>query len=331
MNTDLKTFSTLRIGGRAHRVFEIRTDADILSAHEYALGNGKRLVIIGEGSNSVFSDAKDLFVIGSMKSTGIEASSHGDTTEVTAAGGESWDSLVAWAVEKNLSGIEALSWIPGTVGAAPIQNIGAYGSEVANTLLSVRAFDRTTEKFVTLSKDECLFSYRDSIFKRSPDRYVITHITLALSHRPATVPQYKAVQEYFDGKNPTLAEIREAIIEIRNKKLPDYRMLPNCGSFFKNPVVTHDILKSIQVTFPNIPFFETDTMAIKLYAGWLIENVDYMQAETDNVRFYDKNKLVLTNPGGATFAELQGVISSIQESVRQKFTVTLEVEPNIFT
>ncbi len=331
MNTDLKTFSTLRIGGKAHKVFEIRNDADIRSAHEYALRHGKRLVIIGEGSNSVFSDAEDLFVIGSMKSTGIEAISHGNTTEVTAAGGEGWDALVAWTVERNLSGIEALSWIPGTVGAAPIQNIGAYGSEVADTLLSVRAFDRTTEEFVTLSNEACLFSYRDSIFKRNPERYVITHITLTLNHGQATVPQYKAVQEYFDGKNPTLAEIRKAIIEIRNRKLPDYRSLPNCGSFFKNPIVTRDVLKSIQETFPNIPFFETDTMSIKLYAGWLIENVDYAQAETDNVRFYDKNKLILTNQGSASFAELQCVISAIQESVRQKFAVTLEVEPNIFT
>ncbi len=330
MNTDLKTFSTLRIGGKAHKVFEIRSDDDILSAHRYALAHNKRLVIIGEGSNSVFSDTENLFVIGSMKSTGIEAAPHGDTTEVTAAGGESWDALVAWAVERNLSGIEALSWIPGTVGAAPIQNIGAYGSEVADTLLSVRAFDRSTEEFVTLSNKECLFSYRDSIFKRSPERYIITHVTLILSHGPAMIPQYKAVQEYFDGMNPTLAEIRTAIIEIRNRKLPDYRTLPNCGSFFKNPIVTRDVLESIQETFPDIPFFETDTLMIKLYAGWLIEHVDYALAETDNIKFYDKNKLILTNQGSASFTELQHVIFAIQKSVRQKFAVTLEVEPNIF-
>lgn len=330
MDTDLRSYSTFKIGGSAFSICKLKSDEDIVHAHRFATDYNKPLIIIGEGSNSIFGETNGHYVIGHMHIRGITAKSKGDKVLITVGAGESWDGLISQTVDQGLTGIEALSWIPGTVGAAPVQNIGAYGSEIADTLVSVRAFDRTTERFTVLSAQECQFSYRDSIFKQRPHRYVITHITLALTHAAPPIPQYKAVQERFMGTKPIVAQIRSAIIEIRQSKLPDVRALPNCGSFFKNPVVTREQLRAIQKDHPAMPFFEIDTQSVKLYAGWLIEHIDYASCESENIRLYEKNKLVLTNHGGATFQELERVISCLTNTVARTFGVTLEVEPNIY-
>ena len=330
MEKELRFYSTFRIGGTAHAVFHLETDEDIRAAHRYALERDKKLVVIGEGSNSIFAEAADAYVVGRMRIRGINAETPGDCTRVTAGGGESWDGLVEWATQRGLSGIEALSWIPGTVGAAPVQNIGAYGSEIADTLVSVRAFDRRTEMLITLSREDCSFAYRDSVFKRNPERYVITHVTLSLRNDAPSIPQYASLPGRFAGTAPTVQDIRSAVIEIRTSKLPDVRDLPNCGSFFKNPVITADRLQKIRRTHPDIPFFEIDTDTVKLYAGWLIEHADYRSCETSAIRFYEKNKLVPTNRGAATFDELERVIACVIQNVSATFGITLEVEPNLY-
>ena len=333
MNLDLRTYSTFAIGGIAHKVFEIREEEDCKKINSYSQYINKSLIIIGEGSNSIFANTTDKYIIALMRIMSIEILEQQENTDVLikAYGGESWDAVVAWSIDHGLSGLEALSGIPGTAGSAPIQNIGAYGSELSNTLVEIEVFDRTKDIFTLLTHEQCCFNYRDSIFKKNPDRYIILSITLKLSMKPASIPQYKDVIDFFvSNPNPTTKEIRDAIIQIRNNKIPDYKKYPNCGSFFKNPIITNKHLKSLTEKYSAIPSFEISDGTHKLFAGWLIEHVDYQKAQTDTIVFNEKNKLILINKNNGTFEDLQFVISHITKLVQDAYEVTLEVEPNIF-
>ncbi len=332
MNLDLRTYSTFKIGGVAHKVFILQTFENIVEAYTYASYMKKPFVIIGEGSNSIFADTTDKYVIGLMQIKGIEIlTQENETVYIKAFAGELWDTVVDWSVEHGLSGIEALSGIPGTAGAAPIQNIGAYGTDVSSTFFEAEIFDTHDQKIKTFAKDNCNFGYRDSIFKKEKDRYIIISITLKLSTLPATIPQYKDVQEYFvSNSNPSTKEIRDAIIQIRNSKIPNYKTIPNCGSFFKNPVINKEHLEKIRVNFPEIPSFELPNRMYKVFAGWLIEHVDYVSAQTGGIVFNDANKLVLLNSSNATFDDLQNTLSKITKLVQDTYNITLEIEPNIF-
>lgn len=332
MNLDLRTYSTFTIGGIAHKVFEIREKGESIKIHDYAMYINKPLVIIGEGSNSIFGDTTNKYIIGLMRIMGIEIlEQKEDIVLIKAYGGEYWDSVVAWAVDHGLSGLEALSGIPGTAGSAPIQNIGAYGAELSHTFFEAEVFDRTKGIFTTLTHKECNFGYRDSIFKQNPHTYIILSITLKLSTKPAPIPKYKDVEEFFIQKqNPSTKEIRDAIIQIRKSKIPNYKTHPNCGSFFKNPIVTKQHLESLQKKYPTIPSFELPNEMYKVFTGWLIEQVKYKEAETGTIVFNEKNKLVLINKNNGTFGDLQLVISRITKLVKEAYDITLEIEPNIF-
>lgn len=331
MDSNLHNYSTFKIGGKAYRILNIRTEDNIISAISYAQKCEKRLIIIGEGSNSIFSDEDDKFVVGHMQLKGIHIKEDTESyTVVRAAAGENWDELVAWSVERGLSGIEALSGIPGTVGAAPIQNIGAYGRELADVLESVTAYKIEDQRFRVLSKYKCEFGYRDSIFKRNPDKYIISEISIKLFKNTPKIPDYDSIKSMFSSKDITCAQLRNAVLEVRAQKLPDYKTIPNCGSFFKNPIMSIEEFTKIQNLHSSIPFFTTDAGEIKLYAGWLIENCDYIQAESEHISFYEKQKLILINKGGATFKELEEVISNITKLVQDVYNIKLEVEPNIF-
>jgi UDP-N-acetylmuramate dehydrogenase len=332
MNLDLRTYSTFHIGGVAHKVTLLHSKEDILEIDSYASYMNKPLVVLGEGSNSIFADTTDKYVIGLIQIKGMEILSQEDTSVyIKVYAGEIWDSVVAWSIEHNLSGLESLSGIPGTAGAAPIQNIGAYGSEVSNVFVEAEVFDREEKKFKILNHTDCEFSYRNSIFKQNKERYIIVSITLKLSTLPASIPQYKDVQEFFiSNSHPTTKEIRDAIIEIRKSKIPDYKKIPNCGSFFENPVITKEHLQSIQETFPAIPSFELPNGMYKVFAGWLIEHVDYKDSETGGIIFNQTNKLVLLNTQNASYEDLEHVISSITEKVHDVFGIILKAEPNIF-
>lgn len=332
MNLDLRTYSTFNIGGIAHNVFEIKEKTDVEKIDSYCEYVNKPLVIIGEGTNSIFGETTDKYVIGLMKIPGIEILLQtDDAVLIRAFAGEYWDTVVSWCVEHGLSGIEPLSGIPGTAGAAPIQNIGAYGSELSKNFIEAEVFDRKTKSFITITHGQCDFGYRESIFKKNKDRYIIISITLKLSTNIPTIPQYKDVQEYFkNNSNPTTKEIRDAIIEIRKNKIPDYKKYPNCGSFFKNPIITKEHLELIKKEFPNIPSFEVNNTMHKVFAGWLIEHVDYKSAQIGSIIFNETNKLVLINTKDSSFADLQDTISNIIKLIQDRFTITLEIEPNIF-
>jgi UDP-N-acetylmuramate dehydrogenase len=332
MNLDLRAYSTFNIGGIAHKVFEIKDISDIEKINSYCTYVNKPLVIIGEGSNSIFADTTDKYVIGLIKITGIEILSQiNEDVLIKSYAGEKWDDVVAWSVEHGLSGIESLSGIPGTAGASPIQNIGAYGSELSKVFVEAEVFDRSTKSFITLVRDHCDFNYRDSIFKKDKDRYIIISITLKLSTTPALIPQYKDVQEYFStNQNPTTKEIRDAIIKIRNNKIPNYKEFPNCGSFFKNPIITKEHLEIIRRTFPTIPCFELPNEMCKVFAGWLIEHVDYKSTQTGAIVFNEANKLVLINTNGSSFEDLKATLSNITKLVQETYNIVLEAEPNMF-
>lgn len=335
MDLNLQNYSTFKVGGRAYRILNIRTENDIFSALAYATKCEKPLIVIGDGSNSIFSDEPELFVIGHMQMKGIYIKEEDEGYSlVRAAAGESWDHLVSHAIENGLSGIEALSGIPGTVGAAPIQNIGAYGTELSDTLVKVSVYDIEHKRFRTFSKEQCELSYRDSIFKKNPGKYIVTEITLRLSKSKPKVPSYASLAGKFPSDDTeaevTAEQIRKAVLETRTTKLPDPKTIPNCGSFFKNPIISEEQFKTVQAAHPEIPSFETESGDIKLYAGWLIEHADYQSVETDRVGFHDANKLVLINKGGATFEDLITVASFIQKNVFDRFGVEIEPEPNFF-
>ncbi len=332
MNLDLRTHSTFNIGGIAHKIFEIKEYQDVEKINQYAEYIHKPLVIIGEGSNSIFADTTDKYIIGLMQIKGITIEKQEDTSVyIKIGGGEKWDTVVPWSIEHGLSGLEPLSGIPGTAGASPIQNIGAYGGELSQTFIQAEVFDRKEKKFSMLQKEYCDFGYRTSIFKKEKNRYVILSITLKLSTNAPSIPPYKDIQDFFINKpQPNLKEIRDAICSIRESKIPNYKKIPNCGSFFENPIISKEHLLRIQKDFPTIPFFEINSNTYKVFAGWLIEHVDYKSAQTGGIIFNEKNKLVLLNPNNGTFDDLENTLSKITKLIQDTYDITLKIEPNIF-
>lgn len=331
-NKDLKKYTSFMIGGEAEHVVEIYNEDDVWKAHHLAKEERRPLVILGDGTNTIFKDGKTNYIIGLMKSEGkriIQDFDHSSIVEVGA--GENWDEFIQWSIDNKFSGLELMSGIPGTVGATPVQNVGAYGKEVSDLLVNVYAFDRQKEKFVTLGINDCKLEYRNSVFKKNPDKYIILRVSFELKKTPAEMPTYKDLKLYFLGQNkPSARQIRNAVWEIREEKLPNPWDTPNCGSFFKNPFVDVALVESLLKKYPKLPHYQIDQNTFKLYSGWLIENINWKKIETKNIHFNSKNKLVLINNGEATFKELKKVIEDIKKQVSSHFGIDLEVEPRIF-
>jgi UDP-N-acetylmuramate dehydrogenase len=248
---------------------------------------------------------------------------------VRIGAGEDWDSVVARCVERGLSGIEALSAIPGSAGATPIQNVGAYGAEVADVLESVDVYDYIDKEFKTLTSAECGFSYRNSIFKHEK-RYVITAITLRLSKNAPEVPDYPGVRTYFEDHGitrPTIKDIREAVIHIRSTKLPDPKAIASVGSFFKNPFVTEDVVTRLRAEYENPIVFEQPDGRYKVGAGWLIDTLGLKGKSFGNLSFYKNNALVITNAGKARYPELSELVKDVRGQIDERFGIELEQEP----
>ena len=318
--------NSMSVPSRASFVVRATSKEDVTEAVVLAKKEGLPLWPLGDGTNILPGDPlKAVVLILDIK--GMEEKDGA----LQIAAGEKWDDAVEFAANKNLSGIEALSAIPGKAGAAPIQNIGAYGAEVADTLVSVEAYDREEEKFVVLNKAECQFGYRDSLFKQNKGKFIVTAIQLQLSKDPPKVPKYKDVENYFSERHnpsPTLRQIREAIIEIRKNKLPDPKTTPNCGSFFKNPFVDKNVAEKLKLQFPEMPVFPASNK-IKLSAGFLIEQAGFKGQKIGKIEVYKHNALVLTNPERADFSDLLLAKETIQKSVLAKFGIMLEPEVNI--
>ncbi|MGV8892771.1 MAG: UDP-N-acetylmuramate dehydrogenase [Burkholderiaceae bacterium] len=288
-------------------------------------------LILGGGSNIVLTqDFPGLVMHVEMKGIDIVAEND-DFTFVRAAAGENWHEFVLWTLDRKLGGLENLSLIPGSVGAAPIQNIGAYGVEANNYIHSLRAYDFQTGEIITMRNLDCLFGYRDSIFKHGlQGRVIVLDVSFALPKKWQANMQYADVQRKLverGVRDPSAGDISEAIIAIRSDKLPDPSKIGNAGSFFKNPIVTarqRDVMQSI---FPGLVSYKQSESEYKIAAGWLIDQCGWKGRAQGAVGVYEKQALVLVNLGGATGVDIVRLASAIQKDVLDRFGVELEPEP----
>lgn len=327
----LAPLTTFRMGPSARYFIEIRDRNELPEAFGFIKEKQLPFFVLGGGSNTIFT-APDSFdgVVLKMEIPGYEVVHETETGATIRIGaGENWDSVVARSVEDGLSGIEALSSIPGSAGAAPIQNIGAYGQEVGNVTESVDVYDYVENAFKSLSKDDCQFSYRDSVFKHEK-RYVVTGITLRLLKEPPAIPDYSDPKAYFEERgisHPTLKEVREAVVFIRKNKLPDPRDVASVGSFFKNPFVDAGFVERVHNEYARTVIFPTDDGRFKAGAGWMLEVLGFKGKDFGTLSLYEHHALVIVNNGGATYPELAALVTHLQDRVHEQFGVEIEPEP----
>jgi UDP-N-acetylmuramoylalanine--D-glutamate ligase/UDP-N-acetylmuramate--L-alanine ligase/UDP-N-acetylenolpyruvoylglucosamine reductase len=318
-NINLKELTTFRIGGPARYYAEVNNEDELLKVNKFANDNNLKIFILGGGSDILVSDKGFDGIV--VKYVGNNLSQAGNT--VTAEAGLLWDELVGYTVKNNLQGIECMSGIPGTVGASPVQNLGAYGQEIKDTLLSLRVFEFKSGKFLEFSNKDCQFDYRESFFKNPENwqKYLITSVSLKLSKNNHPKVGYESLSNYLRGKNiinPSLKEIREAVLNLRREKLENPKEFGNAGSFFKNPVVNKEIA--------GIPGYQFGNK-YKLFAGWLIDKAGWKGQSYKNVAVSSKNSLILINKSGnANSSDVIELANKIKESVKEKFGVILEPE-----
>jgi len=333
-NIPLSQETALRVGGVSRYVADVTTVDELQKILEFARLTDLPLRILGSGTNVVVSEEYFSGVTIRMCILGIKIIQEDpESITICVGGGESWDAFVAYTVDHNWSGIEALSSIPGTVGASPVQNIGAYGAEVSDVITEIYYVDKETEESLSLVKKECLFAYRDSIFKQSlRGKTIITHVLFKLSKLAPMVPKYQGVSDALEKKGistPTVSNIRNVIIDIRSKKLPDPKTIPNVGSFFKNPIIEKIQYDDLLQTYSDMPSFVISEKLVKIPAGWLIENCGFKGLRQGNVGMYKHNALVLINHGNITSKEIFTFRDEIIASVQEKFGIILEQEPVI--
>lgn len=331
-NIPLKTLTTMRLGGKASFYAEANTVKDLHELYTDAKNKNVPVFILGGGSNLIARDEGFNGLVIKIKIPGFEVTNDDlNTTTIKIGAGEAWDSVVERTVNMRLSGIEAMSAIPGTAGAAPVQNVGAYGQEVADTLVSLEAYDTTTSQMVTLQNSDCEFSYRNSIFRGSHQgRYIITSITLKLSKSLPAPPFYEALQNYLDQNAITLythQSIRDAVIAIRAEKLPNPAERPNTGSFFKNAIIEKWHADELANQFPDIKMYEMGDGRIKVPTGWLIDKAGLKGKTLHGMYVNDKNALVLINESAQSYADLAAARDEIIGTVRDTFRIQIEQEP----
>ena len=336
----LAPYTTFQIGGPARWFAEAVSEADIAAAVSFAAERNLPLFVLGGGSNLLVADTGFSGLVLRIALRGILSTEEGGSSLIAAAAGEDWDGLVAYAVEANCAGFECLSGIPGTVGGTPVQNVGAYGQEVAQTIVSVRALDRKTGEFVNLAAADCGFSYRRSIFNSSErGRYIVSRVEYSLPrHAPPNIV-YADLAKYFaasSDKSPSLAEVREAVRSIRRQKgmliVPGDPDCRSAGSFFKNPIVAVSALDSLaeelSVDKKSIPAYPAPNGEVKLSAAWLIERAGFAKGYAlGNAGISSRHTLALINRGGASAAEIVALRDRIIATVESRFAVHLEPEP----
>jgi UDP-N-acetylmuramate dehydrogenase len=335
-NVVLADYSTMHLGGVAANLAEVHDRAELQSALQWAEQQQLPVIMIGGGSNIYWRDEGFSGLVLVNKVSKYEDFAEDDLNHyVTIGAGENWDSVVERTVAAGLSGIEALSLVPGTAGATPVQNVGAYGQEVAQTLVSIEAFDRQTKQFVTIPNSDCAFGYRTSKFKTTDkNRYFIMSITLHLMKANPVPPFYRALAEYLEQRNIfdyTPQVIRDAVIAIRKAKLPDPEIVANNGSFFANPIIDEGDFVQIQADYPNAPHWPLEDGKVKLPAAWLLDQAgfkDAHDAET-GMATWSTQSLVLVNEHARTTADLEAFKQKIIATVEEKFHITLQQEPEL--
>ena len=326
----------MRLGGTTDFLIEVKSKQDLAKAEAWAEEHELPIRVIGDGSNIIWRDEgfKGILVINKIKGfEKIGEDSRHATYQIGA--GENWDTIVDQLVGLGLQGVECLSLIPGTVGATPIQNVGAYGQEIAGVFVELEAYDRMEKAFVTLNKDQCAFGYRTSRFKTVDNgRFLISSITLRLNKQPPQKPFYESVQKYLDEKkniDPSLEDIRRAVISIRSNKLPDPKKVANNGSFFANPIVDQHHYDHIKAAYKDVVSWDVGKKRHKLSAAWLVQKAGFknkLDPET-GMTTWKNQSLVLVNKKARSTADLLKYQQKIQDKVFELFAVNLEREPEL--
>lgn len=333
-NVSLRMYNTFGIDVRAAHFAVVNNLQEIESLlNEGVYASGVPLVL-GGGSNVLFTkDVERPVLLNRLK--GIELVGEDEQSFlVKAASGENWHQFVMHCIKQEYAGLENLSLIPGSVGASPMQNIGAYGVEIKDVFHSLEAFHIHEKKVKVFDSTECSFGYRESVFKRKEkDQWIILSVTFRLMKRPVFRTDYGAIQQELDKmklEKMTIKAISQAVINIRSSKLPDPKQLGNAGSFFKNPVVAMEQVERIKKDYPQVPFYPIDEYTAKIPAGWLIETAGWKGKRMGNYGVHALQALVLVNYGGASGTEIYELSSAIVEDISDRFGVTLEREVNIF-
>jgi len=329
-NVPLAPLTTLEVGGPARFFVEATAEQDVVDSFEFGRSRGLSVFVLGGGSNILVSDQGFDGLVVKIALSGVTASND----SITVAAGEDWDAFVNYTVGRGLSGVECLSGIPGTVGGTPVQNVGAYGQEVSETIVSVRCFDRKNVNIVDLSNEQCGFTYRISVFNSTErNRYVVLSVTYSLTRNGKPKVAYKDLIEFFNDREPTIAETREAVLSIRRAKSmvidkadPNHR---SAGSFFKNPVVNKAKFDLVQeASNKNVPHFPAGATDVKIPAAWLIETSGFHKGYAiGNAGISTNHTLAIVNSGGATARDIVQLKNVIQNAVSEKFGIELVPEP----
>ncbi|QOW46326.1 MULTISPECIES: UDP-N-acetylmuramate dehydrogenase [Acinetobacter] len=328
-NVSLKEFNTLRLDAVASHYVKVQSKQVLTEALAYAKTQHLNVLILSGGSNMLLPQNIHALVM-HMEIQGIEFLSEDDHTQTLKVGaGQVWHDFVLWTTTQKLYGLQNLALIPGLVGAAPVQNIGAYGVEAGEFIESVEVYDRQQQQFKLIDAEDCDFSYRHSIFKDEPNRYVIVGVIFKLLKQADLKINYgdlkTAMQDDLSAEN-----LQKQVIHIRQSKLPDPQEFPNVGSFFKNPIISKDQLSQLIVEFPNIPHYPQANEQVKIAAGWLIDQTGWKGKKLNQVGMFEKQALVLVNYADATLQDIQATYRAVQQDVYNKFNVLLEPEPVLF-
>jgi UDP-N-acetylmuramate dehydrogenase len=332
-NVSLKKYNTFGLDYKADCMIHLENEQEAI---EFFNGNvvwNKPFLVLGSGSNILFTqDFKGTILYPEMSGIKIEEKdSNVGEVIVSAGAGINWDDFVAWTVDKGFGGLENLSLIPGKIGATPVQNIGAYGIEVKDQIVNVRALNINDGSIRIFENNECEFGYRNSIFKKSEKgRYLITRVSYRLTINPQLNLRYDSLKEEVNKLGiETLQNTRQAVINIRRNKLPDPEIIGNAGSFFKNPVVKKSVVANLKNIYPDLPVYSDHEDYMKLASGWLIDRCGWKGKRRGDAGVHEKQALVLVNYGKATGKEILDLSEEIKESVRDKFGLDLEREVEV--
>jgi UDP-N-acetylmuramate dehydrogenase len=331
-NISLKAYNSLNVEAQAEKLITINHDDELSTLLKSHAIDAQQLHILGSGSNTLLTkDVAGLVIYNQLKGITISAETD-DYVDITAASGELWHDLVNFSIKHGYYGIENLSLIPGTVGAAPIQNIGAYGVELKDVFLQLQAVNLTNGSTVIFDHSDCEFAYRQSLFKTLKyNPFYIIRITIRLQKKPLYHLHYHSLKSYLETHNitPSLPAIADAVISIRNSKLPDPKKWPNAGSFFKNPLISLSHYQQLQQTHPNVPAFTQDNNPVKLSAAWLIEQCGFKGKRLDTIGMSAQQALVLINYDHASGEAINAFADTVKNTVEQRFNITLEREVNL--
>jgi UDP-N-acetylmuramate dehydrogenase len=332
-HAELAPLNTFGVAATAQWLAAVRDAAVIPTVLALPAASGLPVMVLGEGSNLLFAADFPGLVLRTAFDAVRVLGDDGSTALVRAEAGAGWDALVDWTLAHGFAGLENLALIPGLVGAAPIQNIGAYGAEVAESIETVEAWDRQAGRFERLDAEQCAFAYRDSVFKREPERWIVTAVEFRLTRKARPRLDYAGVREELAARgvtaDPTPQQVADAVRRLRRRKLPDPAVIGNAGSFFKNPVVEAAQATRIRAAHPQAPAYPAGEGCSKLSAAWLIERCGWRGHRDGDAGISAQHALVLVNHGNASGAELLALARRVADSVEQRFGVRLEPEPRI--